>query len=349
VTAASPLERLVPGLRGQRLALGSWPTPVRAIDVGGRELWVKDEGAAGPLYGGNKIRKLEWLLPCVRERDALVSIGAVGSNYVHATAVYGAELGLKVHAVLVPQPDTPTARRGAAVNAALVHRVWPATSEVRAVGQLAAAVRAAWREDGRRPAVAWIGGTTPRGVLGWVDGALEIAAQVRAGALPEPQRVVVPAGSGGIAAGLLVGLHLAGLHSVVHAVRVAAPFVANRRLTLLYARAAARLVRRAGGPRVRVDPGRLVLDTRWLGSGYGFPTGVADEAAEMAEGADLPVDATYSAKALAAAVAAIREQRADSVLWIATANRRPVPAELTGAPLPAHVERLLLPVGAGPS
>jgi D-cysteine desulfhydrase len=336
------LEELAPGLRGQRLALGSWPTPVRAIEAGGAGvLWVKDEGAAAQPYGGNKIRKLEWLLPRVRDRDALVSIGAVGSNYVHATAVYGGALGLKIHAVLVPQPDTPAARRGAAVNAALAHRLWPAMSEPRAVWQLAAAVRAARREDGRRPAVAWIGGTTPRGVLGWVDGALEIAAQVRAGLLPEPRRIVVPVGSGGIAAGLLVGTRLAGLRSIVHGVRVAAPLVANRTLILRYAGAAARLVHRAGGPRVRPERGALLLDTRWLGDGYGRPTPAANAAADVARTADLSVDGTYSAKALAAALAVARHEA--GVLWIATANRQPIAPALTSAPLPAEVARLLQP------
>jgi D-cysteine desulfhydrase len=340
----SPLESCVPGLRGQRRALGSWPTPVRAVEVGADEpLWVKDEGCAGPAYGGNKVRKLEWLLGRVGEREALVSIGAVGSNYVHATAVYGAELGLKIHAVLVPQPDTPAARRGAAVNAALVHRVWPAASEPRAALQIAKAVLTAWREDGQRPAVAWVGGTTPRGVLGWVDGTLEIAEQVRAGELPEPARIVVPAGSGGIAAGVLVGVHLAGLRSVVHAVRVAEPVIANRRTILLHARLTAGLLRRAGGRRLRVDHDRLTLDGRWLGDGYGIPTRAGADAAQVATRAGIAVEPTYSAKALAAALAVVRDGGRGPTLWIATANARPVPAALTSAPLPEHLERLLHP------
>jgi D-cysteine desulfhydrase len=350
--AAQPsrLEALAPGLAGQRVPLGRWPTPVHPIDVDGGVLWVKDEGAAADAYGGNKVRKLEWLLGAMRERSTVVAVGAVGSNHVHATAVHGAGLGLKVSAVLVPQPDLPSVRRAAAANAALLHRVWPARNEAAAAGRLAAAVIAAWREDGRRPGVMWIGGSTPRGVLGWVDGALELAAQVREGALPEPARIVVPAGSGGIAAGLLVGLDLAGLRSVVQAVRVADPLIVSRRVVLAYARAAARLLRRAGGPRVELDERRLVLDPRWLGAGYGEPTVAAAQVTPLAAAAGLAVEPTYSAKALAAAVAALREGRPGPVLWIATANRQPVPAALAAAPLPEAMARLLRPPsGDGPT
>lgn len=349
MTTVSPLERLVPGLRGQRTPLGDWPTPVRALDVGGDQpLWCKDEGRAAARYGGNKVRKLEWWLARLPAGAPIVTAGAVGSNHVLATAVHAGMLGHPVHAILVPQPDTDAARRTAAVSARLVHRTWPARDELRAVALLPRAVAAAWRETGVRPRVVWIGGTTPRGILGWVDGALELADQVAAGELPAPARVYVPAGSGGIAAGLLTGFRLAGLPTRVHAVRVADPVWANRRTILGFARLAARELRRAGARLPALDPTRLVLDVRWLGPGYGTPTEAGARAATQARALGLGLEPTYSAKTLAAAIDAVTSDRLEGpVLWIDTANARPVADLVDGTipPPPPELERLLTPIG----
>jgi D-cysteine desulfhydrase len=326
------VERLAPGLRGARVVLGRWPTPVRAVDVGADEpLLCKDEGRSAPGYGGNKIRKLEWVLPRVPPGSAVVTVGAVGSNHVLATALHGRAQGLRVHAVLVPQPDTPAARRNIGVSAALLHGHWPAGNEAAAAVALGRAVRAAWREDGRRPAIVWIGGSTPHGVLGWVEGALELADQVARGEVAAPRRIYVPAGSGGIAAGLLVGLRAAGLRSEVHAVRVADRVWANRRTVLTLARLATRRLRRAGADVPDVDPGALVLDQRWFGQAYGQPTEAGRRAGELAGSAGLGIEPTYSAKTLAAAVHALRHEPVGGpVLWIDTANAQPLEDILEG-------------------
>jgi D-cysteine desulfhydrase len=347
MAATALVEQLAPGLRGERLALGCWPTPVRELDVGAdRPLWCKDEGRSAPRYGGNKIRKLEWVLPRVPTGGSLITAGAVGSNHVLAAALHGGRRRLKVDAVLVGQPDTPAARRNAGVSGALLHRVWPARSDAAAVLALGRAVRAAWREDGRRPAVVWIGGSTPHGVLGWVEGGLELATQVAAGELPAPRRIYVPAGSGGIAAGLLVGLRAAGLDAEVHAVRVADRTWANRRAVLTLARLVTRRLRRAGARIPDVEPRMLVLDQGWFGARYGQPTRAGERASELARAAGVPIDPTYSAKTLAAALAAVHDQEVGGpVLWIDTANAQPLEAILpggTGVPDPSPTLEALL-------
>jgi D-cysteine desulfhydrase len=335
------LEQRAPGLVGRRLALGSWPTPVRELDVGGpTPLWCKEEGRSGSPYGGNKVRKLEWLLPAIRPGAAVLTAGAVGSNHVLACALYGGQAGLRVHAVLVPQPDTTSARRNAGVSAALLHRAWPAGGDAAAVVAAGRAVASARREDGVRPAVVWIGGSTPTGVLGWVEGGLEIGAQVARGELPAPRTVVVPAGSGGISAGLLVGLRMAGLDATVHAVRVADRVWANRTAVLGLARQVTRRLRREGALVGDVDPRRLVVDQRWFGAGYGEPSAVGEQAAELARGAGLAIEPTYSAKTLAAAADLVRRGDARGpVLWVDTANSQPLdgilPTGVVPAPPPA--------------
>jgi D-cysteine desulfhydrase len=254
------LEEMFPHLRGERLTLGSWPTPVRRLDVGSAQLWCKDEGGCARPYGGNKVRKLEWILPRVRPRGVMVTFGAAGSNHVLACCVYGAKAGVRVHAVLVPQPATAKARANAAVISRLAHRVWPARSLPAAGTAFARAASSTWREEGCRPAMVWAGGTTPRGVLGWVQAGLEIAAEV--------------------------------------------------------------------------DPSKLEIDERWIGSGYGVPTRAGDEAMEVARGVGLEADPVYTAKALAAALDAARSGApAGPVLWVNTVNSHPL-EDVLGEPVP---------------
>ncbi len=351
VSDLSPLERRFPRLRGGRVPLGDWPTPVEALDVGAADpLWVKREDRSADRYGGNKVRKLEWLIPAARRRSgAVITLGAAGSNHVLATAAHGRACGLRVHAVLVPQPATPSATRNAAVTCALAHRVWPASSEAPAVLALVRALRAAWLEDGGRPAVIWVGGTTPRGVLGWVDGALEIAAQVRGGAMPAPRHVFVPAGTGGSAAGLVVGLAMAGIDATVHAVRVADRVWANRPLTRLHARRTVHLLRRHGASVEHPRPDRLVLEHGWIGRGYGVPTPAGRRATRLASDLGLTVEPTYTAKALAAALGALRSvETVGPILWVNTVNSRPLEPLVDGVPPApdAAVARLLEPVPA---
>src|SRR5271165_3657520 len=93
------------------LTLGRYPTPVERLDeLSGQEssLWVKRDDRTNEIYGGNKVRKLEWLLADARARGArrVVTVGAVGSHHVLATTYFGTKEGFEVEAILVPQPAT---------------------------------------------------------------------------------------------------------------------------------------------------------------------------------------------------------------------------------------------------
>ncbi|MCB9673170.1 MAG: pyridoxal-phosphate dependent enzyme, partial [Alphaproteobacteria bacterium] len=234
------------------------PTPVRELRPG---LWVKDEGRVHDRYGGNKVRKLAHLLADAEARGAtdLVTAGALGSHHVLATALLGAEHGLRTHAVLVPQPDTEHVRHQLA-------RILAACASVTRVGgSLGAAValrtvRARLAASGRIPYAIPVGGSSPVGVEGWIDGALELCGQIARGELPRPERIVVALGSGGTSAGLIAGLALGGMPVPVLAVRVAPRWLAHRGRVLALAGAA---LRRRGA---RVVPGPLVVDPGWLGA-----------------------------------------------------------------------------------
>ncbi|MEM1414786.1 MAG: pyridoxal-phosphate dependent enzyme, partial [Myxococcota bacterium] len=203
-------------------------TPVErhALDEG--ELWVKRDDLVAERYGGNKTRKLEWLLGDARARDAraLLTAGAWGSHHVLATTRYGTAWGFDVHAVLAPQRRTPHVDENLRAGLGLGLHAHPVTSGPRVLPELVR-VQAALRARGLRPYRIPFGGSSPVGALGYVEAGLELAQQIQARELDEPDAVVVALGSGGTVAGLSVGLAAAGLTTKVVGVRVTPRAVAN--------------------------------------------------------------------------------------------------------------------------
>lgn len=326
MTAAGGVAALEPGAEPFRL--GVYPTPVERVlatptDV---ELWVKRDDMTSPVYGGNKVRKLEYLLADARRRGAsrIVTLGATGSHHVLATAVHGKLHGFTVAAVLVPQPRTEHVINN--LRAGLAQGL-----DARPVSRWAFVPFALVRARSSHTLFVPPGGSNLVGSWGYVDAARELAVQVKAGLLPEPDIVVVTLGSGGTAAGLAAGLEAAGLKSRVRAVGVAEPpwavrFVARR----LHARLARALGLRAG----REDRhARLSIDFRYLGAGYGHPTDAGRLAAEEARGFGLHVDPTYTSKTFAAALDIVRDAPAKTkVLYWHTLSSAPLTPLLTNAP-----------------
>lgn len=317
----------------------------------GVQAWVKREDLSHPLYGGNKVRKLEWLLPDVAARGGtMVTLGAGGSHHVIASALLGAQAGVKVHAVVVPQPDSEHVRENLRITLSLAHRVWPCRGTLDVPWQVLRAWRAARSEDGRSPVWVGPGGSSPVGCLGWVEAGLELAAQVRSQAMPPPTDLVVPAGSVGTAAGLWVGLALAGLDDVrLHAVRVTEKWMANHRSVSRLARKTRALVLAGGADVPALRPEQLIVHHDFCGAGYGHDTDAGRAARTVAsEQAGLMLEATYTAKTFAALLAlAERGALGPRVLFIDTVSSAPLDALLARAPaeVPADCLGLLQPVG----
>jgi D-cysteine desulfhydrase len=179
---------------------------------------------------------------------------------------------------------------------------------------------------GRPPYLLPAGGSSPVGALGYVEAALEIAAQVEDGSLPEPASVVVPVGTGGTAAGLALGFQIAGLSTRVVGVvvndqlRLDAPVIAR------LARRTAALLKRRGANlgSLQLDPGMLDLTRAQLGAGYGHPTEAAVRAADLGAAEGLALDPVYTAKAMAGLLARRAEGRLGApVLFVHTDGPRP--------------------------
>lgn len=326
------------------------PTPVAPLerltrDLGGPSIWVKRDDLSSPLYGGNKPRKLEFLLADAARRGArsLVTFGVIGSHHALATAIHAAELGLATTAVLVNGPLHPHAvenlRRTCVRATRTLHLDWTTLPEV------AGAVIPPWL--GADPSTYLIppGGSSMVGNLGYVSAALELAEQVREGLLPKPDYVYLPAGSLGTMAGLVAGLALAGLDTWVVGIAVLPPPSATTdRVDRLVRKVRRHLI--AAVPEIkRIGHGfeRFSLRFGQLGRGYGHATEAGLAAARrVAELEGLTLDTTYTAKAMAGMIEHVTQPsfRGKNVLFWHTLSSAPVAeaaAALAAARIPASL------------
>ena len=312
-------------LRASRLPLGTYPTPVERGPAG---LWIKRDDLTSNLYGGNKVRKLELLLGAAREagKTRLLTVGAVGSHQVVACAVYGAREGFRVEAVLVPQPASPHAELN--LRVALAQGLEATACPAWSLAPPYVATR--WGSDAY---FVPLGGSNALGTLGFIDAAEELAAQVRAGQLPEPDVVVVALGSGGTAAGLAVGFEHVGLRTRVIGVAIAPPTPVLRHLARRLAQKTAALAGLPVAVGVRASK-RIDVEGQWIGRGYGHATEAGDAASQIADRAGLVLDRTYTAKAFACALAHAESGKDGEVLYWHTLSTSPLEPLLAGGAFP---------------
>ena len=218
--------------RFPRVALCHQPTPIEAMPrlselLGGPKLFIKRDDCTGLATGGNKTRKLEFLVgEAMRQRaDMLLTQGAVQSNHVRQTAAAASKVGMKCHLVLerrVPNRDAEYERTGNM----LLNSIFGATHEFRPAGldmnAEAKAVADRLRREGNRPYFIPGGGSSPTGALGYVNCAQEIADHCQH-CRQAFDWLVVATGSAGTQAGLVAGFHLLGHELLVVGISVRRP------------------------------------------------------------------------------------------------------------------------------
>ncbi|HYJ22829.1 MAG TPA: pyridoxal-phosphate dependent enzyme [Solirubrobacterales bacterium] len=307
------------------LVLSERPTPVR--ELAGLGVWVKEDGAFGAGgWGGNKVRKLEWLIPDARRRGrrSILTFGGLGTNWGLATALYAGEHGLAAALALVDQPIDEHVRAQLARLEASGARIYRTHTKARTVAMLPWLLARNAR-GARPPYLLPAGGSSPVGALGYVEAALEIAAQVEDGSLPEPAHVVVPVGTGGTAAGLALGFQLAGLRTRVVGVVVNDQLRLDAAVFARLARRTAKLLERRGASlgELRLEPDMLDLTREEIGAGYGHRTEAGTRAAALAAEEGLSLDPVYTAKAMAGLLALRAQGRlGDPVLFLHTDGPR---------------------------
>ena len=277
---------------------------------------MKDEEKCG-AWGGNKVRKLEHILHSLRSAGVvdLVAWGAATSNWVAACAWHGTANGFRVRVGLGGRmpPSYRAIYERSDTYVTLLPRI--------ELSPVAAAI--ALGRAGRRARLLPVGGSGGVGDLGAARAGAEIAVDVRHGAMPEPARVVVAAGSCGTAAGIALGLASGGLPLPVTAVKVADWPYATRSMLARRVRSLKKNLETNGiaAPEVTIE-----LETRFLGRGYGRPTPESRAAIALAQLDDVHLEGTYAAKAFAALIDRARETEG-SYLFVNT-SPGPVPVSV---------------------
>lgn len=293
--------------------LGEYPTPVDRMSglceaEGLADLYVKRDDLSSPYYGGNKVRKLEFLLARAKElgHSTVITYGAVGSNHVLATVVHAERLGLSTIALLAPQPNAAYVRKNLLLDYAHGARFAIAKTMGQIPAALVRGLKDGYDSESRKfPYLIFPGGSELWGTLGYVDGCLELAEQVREGLLPEPEFIFVTYGSGSTAAGLLAGTQLAGLKSRVVAVRVVDKVACNRWILAYHVNRAVGFINRhsPGVNLRRVPPREILFVDDFAGPTYARFTEEGMSAVTKVRECDgIKLDGTYTGKTMAAAI-----------------------------------------------
>lgn len=295
--------------------------PRLSAHLGGPRLFIKRDDCTGLATGGNKARKLEFLVgeALSQNADMLVTQGAVQSNHVRQTAAAACRHGLKCHALLerrVPNRDASYEETGNV----LLDRLFGATLEFRPSGldmnAEAQAVTEQLRAAGHRPYFIPGGGSNATGALGYAVCAQEIVQQCRDGGLAFDW-LVMATGSTGTQAGLLAGLHALGSQLPVMGISVRQPH--DRQVNAVHALTQATLKKLDAAP---IPADRTLVDDGYVGKGYGIPAPSTLEAISLtARMEGVLLDPVYTGKGMAGLIGLIRQgffKPTDRVLFLHT-------------------------------
>lgn len=301
--------------RFPRIFLAHLPTPLERLDrlsaaLGGPEIWIKRDDCTGLSTGGNKTRKLEFLMAeAVAEgADMVITQGATQSNHARQTAAFAARIGMGCHILLEDRTGSNDPNYNGNGNVLLDH-LHGATTEKRPGGADMVAEMAAvadrMRAAGRKVYVIPGGGSNPTGALGYVNCAFELLGQANDRGLPI-DHIVTATGSAGTQAGLIVGLKAINAGIPLLGFGVRAPKERQEANVLALAE---RTAEKLGCPGV-VKAADVVADCNYVGAGYGIPRDDTLEAISLfARLEGLLLDPVYSGKAAAGLIDYCRKGR----------------------------------------
>lgn len=301
--------------RFPRVRLAHLPTPLEPLprlsaELGGPEIWIKRDDCTGLSTGGNKTRKLEFLMAEAQAQGAemVMTQGATQSNHARQTAAAAAKLGMRCHILLEDRTGSNDPNYNGNGNV-LLDRLHGATIETRAGGlDMNAELEAAadrLRAEGHKVYTIPGGGSNPTGALGYVNCAFELIGQANDAGLAL-DHIVTATGSAGTQAGLVVGLKAINAQVPLLGFGVRAPKLRQEENVFILACATAA---KLGCPDV-VARADVVADTDYVGTGYGIPREDTIEAIRIfAELEGILLDPVYSGKGAAGLIDYCRKGR----------------------------------------
>ncbi len=313
--------------RFPRLRLAHLPTPLEHLPrltaaLGGPEIWIKRDDCTGLSTGGNKTRKLEFLMAEAMDQgaDIVLTQGATQSNHARQTAAAAARLGLDCHILLedrTGKTDSDYTLNGNVLldrlHAASIEHHPPLPDMNGEMEKVAGRMRG----EGRKPYCIPGGGSNPTGALGYVNAAIELVTQANDMGL-RIDHVVHATGSTGTQAGLVTGLKGINAGIPILGISVRAPKEAQEENVFKLACATAEKLGIAGVVR-RED---VVANSDYVGKGYGFPAPDTIEAIEMlARLEGILLDPVYSGKGMAGLIDHVRKgafAKGENVIFVHT-------------------------------
>jgi L-cysteate sulfo-lyase len=301
--------------RFPRIFLAHLPTPLERMDrlsaeLGGPEIWIKRDDCTGLSTGGNKTRKLEFLMAEAQAMgaDLVMTHGATQSNHARQTAAFCAKLGVACHILLEDRTGSNDANYNTNGNVLLDHLHGATTAKVSGLPDMNAELERQaeiLRADGKKVYTIPGGGSNATGALGYVNCAFELVGQANDRGLVI-DHLVTATGSAGTQAGLITGLKAINAQIPLLGFGVRAPQAKQEENVFnLALKTAAKL----GCPDV-VQRADVIADTNYVGPGYGIPEAGTLEAIRMfAELEGILLDPVYSGKGAAGLIDYCRKGR----------------------------------------
>jgi D-cysteine desulfhydrase family pyridoxal phosphate-dependent enzyme len=291
--------------RLRRCSLGFFPTPLVEMKrlskrLGGPHLWIKRDDLTGLAFGGNKTRKLEFLLgqALAQGCDAVITAGASQSNHCRQTAAAAARLGLSCHLALGGAP--PVVANGNLLLDDLLGATIHWSGELRK-GEGLGQIERELCSCGFRPFVIPYGGSNPVGAAGFVAAAIELDEQ-SAAAGAHADAIVFASSSGGTHAGLIVGASIVESPTRIIGIRIDKEETSEAAFDGFIADLAGQTAELLG-IEARYQPADVILNSDYLGTGYGVVGDLERRAIRLlAECEGILLDPVYTGRAFGALV-----------------------------------------------
>ncbi len=309
-----PLFEQFPAL-GDKLpyvSLCEFPTPIKKLNIMGEKigldhLYVKRDDLTGKIYGGNKIRKLEFILGEALRRGAkeTITFGFAGSNHALATAVYAKHLGLKSISMLLPQHNANYVRRNLLMSQYCEVELHQHRNKLLLSLATMYQLLKHRLKKGKVPYFIPPGGSSSPGIIGFVNAAFELKNQIVQEEIPEPDLIYVGLGTAGTVVGLMIGLKTLKMKSRVIPIRVIdKKFIDKNTVIKRYLETISFLNSvDQSFPKSKLSADDFEIRDEYLGKGYAQFTKEGIEAINLMEETEgIKLDGTYTGKTFAALI-----------------------------------------------
>ncbi len=305
----SDLEGVIPWI-----SLVNTPTPVKNLEKLENYLktdipiWIKQDNLTSRIYGGNKVRKLEFIIADALEkkREVIATLGGVGTNHGLATTIFGKEKGLDVVLYLINQPIS----KHVLDNLKLDFYYGAELKYVK--NYLGVGFHFYFLDRLKRKQIYWLpaGGSTPIGILGYINAILELKQQIEEGKLPEPEQIYVAAGTTGTLAGIELGVQLTSLQTQVIGIRVTDKMAATSRKVKSLINSALKFLKKDSKLRSFQYRPKFKLINQFYGGKYGRVTPEGSKAVDIMNKTEgILLETTYTGKTVAALLDHVKEAK----------------------------------------